>query len=95
MSNPIGLRKETASSCFSASSPADDHKAKVRASLAKIDPGLLPFLDAAKGTFGDGVKLEGLQATQPDGTVAGTGTLGPDADAIRERQWQSWREQQR
>lgn len=61
------------------SKSAVDHRAKVRQSLAKIDPGLLPFLDAARERFGTGTRLEGVQG-QIDGVTVGAGRMGPSGD---------------
>jgi hypothetical protein len=71
--------------------PEDRHRAKVRESLAKVDGGLLTMLDAARATFGPGVKLTGVEA-EVDGEVTRMGRLSTfTADEAREAD--AWLEQ--
>lgn len=47
--------------------PADRQRARIRALLAKHDPGLLAFMDAARGVFGEGVRATQLELRGEDG----------------------------
>lgn len=64
----------------------DEHIAKVRATLAKIDPGMLALADACRDRFD--AKLNGVQAEQ-DGEMRGMGRLSSftAADAKAADDW--------
>lgn len=43
------------------------HRQQVRALLQRVDPGLLAFMDAARATFGEGVRVTQLEVTDEAG----------------------------
>ena len=56
-----------------------DQKALIRATLERIDPALLKFMDMAKVRFG--AKLVGLSVTE-DGVTTGMGGLKNDSKKV-------------
>lgn len=46
---------------------ANKHRQQVRALLERVDPGMLAFVDAARATFGAGVRLTELEVTDEHG----------------------------
>ena len=66
-----------------------DHRAKVRATLAKIDGGMLAWMDAMKSTFD--AKANGVHAVQ-DGELRGMGRLSTysAAEGRDAGEWPTW-----
>ena len=56
-----------------------DQKALLRATLERLDPAMLKFMDAAKEKFG--AKLVGLSMTE-DGATTGMGGLKNDSKKV-------------